>query len=275
MKKNLLLILLIFVISCSTNSGRVMSSAELTGYKYIDRARRDIKRADIENALKNLDLALDLSHKNNLPYLKAQVYLEKSVILAKFSSDLAEKHLQLAEEIINKESKELEPYLIINKSMFLYSKGNKDEAKKLLEKVDKIPKDIRNYYILFQAIIAKDENRQDDFEKLSNQALKYSLKDEDYYLSSYLYKLKASNSENKGDIDNAIKYFKKALEIDRIVNNNKQTLYTLEALGDLYTKLGDKDNAFYYYYQGWELLSSFGDYKNSQKFLEKALSTLN
>ncbi|MCX7991733.1 MAG: hypothetical protein N2999_06835 [Proteobacteria bacterium] len=266
---------LLLIISCSSNTERVMSPAEITGYKYLEKARRDLKRADIDSSLKNLQFALDMANKNNLPYLKAQVYLDKFVISNAYNPEMSEKDIEMAEEIINKEAKELMPYLNMNKAMLLYQKGKRQEGKNLIESMDKLPSELENYQLLFKAVFARDENRDDDFKKFSDKALQKSLKEEDYYLASYIYKLTASYKENRGDLVNAIDDFKKALDIDRITGNRKEIINTLEILGDLYTKINDKNNAFYYYYQGWELLSSYGDYKGSQIFLNKALSTIN
>lgn len=269
-----LIILLIFFFSCSSKSGRIISSAELTGYRYLERARRDLNRQDDEGFIKNIEMALEHSQRNNLPYLKAYIYLEKAVFFANLNPNLAEKNLQLAEEIINREAKDLEPYFKLNKSVLLFTQNRKEEAKKMLESIENLPKDLKNHYLTFKALILKEEDKYEEFNKTFNQVLKNTKKDEDYFLTAYLYRLRASYSESKGLIADAINDYKNSLEVDRIINNNKQIIKTLEIIGDLYYKVNDKNNAFYFYYQGWELLQSIGDYKNSKIFLEKAYSCI-
>lgn len=272
MRVYLILTITFLLFSCSTPLERVTSPMEVTGYKYIEKARRDIRRSALESAIKNLDFALDIAQKNNLPYLKAYVYLERAAVASFLGSDYVEKELQFAEEIINKEAKDLTNHIKFNKAMLFYQKGRREEAKKLFNSIAKVPSVLKSHQLLFESIIAKDEHRDEDFKKQISKALKRTIKEEDYYLASYAYKLRASYYEEKGDFYSAIEDYQKSLNLERILNNKKEILKNLESLGELYSKVGDRSSAFYYYYQGWDLLSSSGEYESSQYFLNKALS---
>lgn len=266
---------LILILSCGAPSGRLISDYERMGTRYIEKAKRELNRGNIDGAFKNIHFAYDISQKNNLPYLKTHIHLELVGIYSKLGNlKEAEKNLYFAEEIIKKDAKELMPYLMLNKAFLLYKKGAKDEAKKLALEIKKVPKELIVYNDILQAMFAKDEKRYENFEKILSKALKEAKKEEEFFLESYIHKLLSEYYFEKKDDTKAIEHLKEALNIDRSIENLDGLIYSLQKLARYYETSNDKENGFYYYYQLWEMTSSRGDYQKSQYYLEKAYNLL-
>ncbi len=272
MKRLSALLILIFISACSSYQIRYISDYEKAGINYIRKARKELSRGNLKDSQKNVDIAHDIATKYNLPYLKVYVMLEKANILL-FFGDLskAEYYLTETEEIIKKEAPDLYPYLITNKASLMYIKGDKEVAKTLISEIKVPPDEILAQYLILNSISALEEKNHELFEKSLTKALKKVKKEENYILESYIHKLFAEYYRSRSDFTNSVNSLKNALNTERFLNNREGIIYCLEKLAELYESQGKKDETFYYYYQLWEITSSAGDYKRSQRYMDKAL----
>ncbi len=260
------------ISACSSHTERFISSYENTGMRYLSRAKKEFSRGNMEEAFKNIDIAYSISQKYNLPYLKVYVLLEKANLFS-YLKDLAqaEKFLTEAGEIINRDAKELEPYLLINLAALSFSKADIETSKLFLNQIKEPPSDMRSQYEIMISLHSFNDKNYELFEKTISKALERVKKIEDYQLEAYIHRLYADYYIVKNHIPQALESLNAALNIERFLNNREAVIYCLEKIADLYENQGGKEQAFYYYYQLWEMTSSAGDYQRSQKYLNKAL----
>lgn len=274
MKHLLILILTVNILACAGNYQKP-SVYERDGLRRLDRAKKALTNGDYERSLIYTEEAIAISKSNNIPSLKIKSLIEKSnlhLYLKQF--DLVHPLILEAKEVSQKEVKELLPFVLYNEAVYFWETGKKEEAKKTLSDIkDPLPELKPAYYNLV-SLFEFDANNIDAAKESALSAIKYAEKIDNFEQMSYSNKILAEIAFVKNSYEEAIEKAKKALEIDRKVANREAILWDCEFLGKAYKRAGDKEKAFYFFYQGYELSAAIGNKVKRDYFIEEAYQLL-
>lgn len=274
MRYLLILILTVIILACAGHYQKP-SVYERDGLRNLERAKKALIDGDYNRSLKYTEETIAISKSNNIPSLKIKALIEKSnihIYLKQFN--LVHPLILEAKEVSQREVKELLPSVLYNEAVYFWETGKKEEAKKtLLDIKDPLPELKPAYYNLV-SLIEFDANNIAAATDLALKAMKYAEKKDNLEQISYSNKILAEIAFIKNNYEEAIERAKKALEIDRKIANREAILWDCEFLGKAYKRSGDKENAFYFFYQGYELSASTGNKVKRDYFIEEAYQLL-
>lgn len=272
MRKTVIIAFLL-LLSCSTY--QEPSIYEKKAERALSRANLSMSEMDYNKSISYIDDAIYIAKANNLPHIKIKALLQKAkIFVATGGYKEASYLIKEAKEVAKEEKNGYMPYVEYAEAVYFWELGDIKEAKNIIKNMDEVPKDLRGAYHNLKALLELKGGNLDTAEKEVKDALKYAEKLKDLEQLSYsnkvmgIIKLKQKNSIL------AIENVKSALEIDRKVGNREALLWDLNFLGDMQKEKGDKELAFSYYYQGYELAVAIGDKGKRDFFLEKAFELL-
>jgi len=274
MKKTLCLLCLLIFVACS-GTYQQPSLYEKDANKMLERANKALLQGDYPKSMSYLDDAILMANANNLPNIKIKALLQKAqLMLSVGMKNDAQYFIKEAKEVSQKEVIDYLPYVNYSEALYLWEIGKPQEAKNTIKDFEKIPKDLEpSYYNLLALLEISSDNISKGMEYIE-KAEKSAIREENFEQQSYANKLKAHLAFKSHNYKDAIDFGKKALSIDRKTGNREAILWDVELLGTAYKEAGDKDSAFYYYYQGYELSVATNNRKKRDFFLEQASGVL-
>lgn len=274
MKKITLFLSFIIIVACST-AKQQPSLYERDANKMLERANKAFLKGDYANSIAYIDDAILAAKANNLPNVKIKALLQKSQLM--FAVDRkndAYYFIMEAKETASKEMLDYLPYVLYSEALYLWETKKLGEAIEVLKSIEKLPDDLEASYYNLLALLEMSGSKVEKVSEYLDKAEKGASREKNYEQLSYVNKLKAHLSYKSQKYSDAINFAKKALAIDRKTGNREAIAWDLEFLGTAYKQIGDKESAFYYYYQGYELTVAGNNRQKRDYFLEQAASLL-
>lgn len=249
-------IVLVTLISCSTNLTLPKANIVKESERTLEKAERAIISNDTE-AKELIEASLSLSLATNIPDLKIRSYLFRVHYEIKEGNiDKALKNLNMAKEVSLNENPELMPYISYYEYLIGYISNNQEKINQLLEDTTNYPDNVLTAIYLLKSLIYIKANNFKLAEEYAQKSLKLSDKKNFLIEKSYTLKILSYINLRKNNTNEAIKMINESLSIDRSLNLLDYLYWDLEALARIYWISRDKEKAIYYYKSAYELALS-------------------
>lgn len=249
-------IVLVTLISCSTNSTLPKANIVKESERTLEKAERAIISNDTE-AKELIEASLSLSLATNIPDLKIRSYLLRVHYEIKEGNlDKALKNLNMAKEVSLNENPELMPYINYYEYLIGYISNNQERINQLLKDTTNYPDNVLTAIYLLKSLIYIKSNNFKLAEEFAQKSFKLSDKKNFLIEKSYTLKILSYINLRKNNTNEAIKMINESLSIDRSLNLLDYLYWDLEALAKIYWISRDKEKAIYYYKSAYELALS-------------------
>ncbi|GAB4438097.1 MAG: hypothetical protein OHK0040_09540 [bacterium] len=274
LSKILLILVISLLFACST-AYQQPSVYERDAQKQLERAKKAFVEGNYPKSLDYIEDAVLLANANNLPEIKIKALLQKAQLLLSLKMyNEASAVIKESKEVAEREGLQYLPYVRYSEAVYLWETGKGSEVKSVFKDIKELPDDIKPAYHNLLALVELKFDNTKSAEEEANAALKSAEKNKDYEQSSYARKVLGEISLREKKLSEAIENVKKALEIDRKTGNREALMWDLDFLGRAYKEKGEKENAFYYFYQGYELAVAIGNRAKRDYYLEQAYQLL-
>lgn len=249
----IIFLLLSILFSCSSKTTLPKASLIIDTERIIEKAERSLITQDTTTK-ELIDTSLSLSIATNIPDLKIKSYLLKvNYEIKEGNIENAIKNLTIAKDITLKENKTALDYIKYYEFLIAYITNNQEIINSFIKDNTDYSEDVLSAINILKSVIYIKSQDLNSAEKYAKDSIKISTKKNLLIEKSFALKILSFINLKKNNLIGSINIINESLNIDRSLNLLDYLYWDLEFLAKIYWMKGEKENSLYYYKSAYEL----------------------